>query len=145
MVLTKENKQTNEKFNNKNTWHCVCWLEMKNRKFGFHQGLPIPWTHIELMKTSPGISLAWKGAHSWTSLVKTDKPYPLERGNLRNIPSEPDSSWLQVYSLYFCYWILSMIVFSYLPAHIVHSHWTSSYLKQILLKFHELLMFKSNR
>ena len=80
MVLTKENKQTNKKFNNRNTWRWVCWLEMKNRKFGFHQGFPIPWTHIELMKTSPGISLAWKGAHSSTSLVKMDKPYPLERG-----------------------------------------------------------------
>ena len=119
MALTKENKQTKKLTMKHLTLSLLTWNKKKKEKenLNFIKSSAIPWNHIELMKISSGRSLGWKGAHSWTSLVKTDKHYALERENLRNIPSEPDSSWLQVYSLYFCYWMLSMILFSYLPAH----------------------------
>ena len=117
---TDKGKQTNKKVNSETPdveFVDLKWKKKEKENLNFIKSSAIPWNHIELMKISSGRSLGWKGAHSWTSLVKTDKHYALERENLRNIPSEPDSSWLQVYSLYFCYWMLSMILFSYLPAH----------------------------
>ena len=61
-------------------------IKWKNKCFHSIKGSPTLKSH------RMRICLGWKAAHSWTSLAKTDKSYALERGDVRNISSEPDSS-----------------------------------------------------
>lgn len=115
---TDKGKQTNKKLTVKHlTLSLLTWNEKKKRKFEFHQELRYTLkSHWINVKISSGRISGWKGAHSehlWWR--RTNITHWKERiwGTFQS-QIHPD---FQVYSLYFCYWMLSMILFSYLPAH----------------------------
>ena len=143
---TDKGKQTNKKVNNETP--DVEFVDLKwkrKRKFEFHQELRSTlkshWINenlfreISRMKRSPFLNISGEDGQT------------LRIGKRESEEHSFRARFILTPGLLTIFLLLSAEYdFIFLPTSThFHSHWTSSYLKQILLKFLELLMFKSNR